>query len=52
MKKYYVTVWNGDSIEGYDIGLSGNEKANAKIFRYKLHLRHYESIIAWSLVEE
>lgn len=52
MRKYYVTVWNGDFVEEYDIKLSENEKANAKTFRDKIRAYDYESIIAWSLVEK
>lgn len=53
MKTYYVTVWEGDGvIEQYFFDLSESEKANVKTFAEKLHLKDWQTIIAWSLIEK
>jgi hypothetical protein len=52
MKTYYVTVWADDGIiEPYTVNLAESEKANAKTFSAKLHLKYWHTILAWSLVE-
>lgn len=52
MRTYYVTVWEGDVLEVYDIELTESEKANAKTFAEKLHSKYWHTIIAWSLIEK
>ena len=52
MRSYYVTVWEGDGYIGeYVFDLAESEKANAKTFSEKLHLKDWQTIIAWSLTE-
>ena len=51
MRTYYVTVWDGDVIEHF-IDLSNSEKADLKTIKEKLHVKDWETIIAWSLIEE
>lgn len=51
MRTYYVTIWDGDVIEKF-VYLAESEKADLKTFNEKLHLKEWETIIAWSLIEE
>lgn len=52
MRTYYVTIWDGDVIKHFFVYLAESEKTDLKTFNEKLHLKEWETIIAWSLIEE
>lgn len=52
MRTYCISVWCCDVIEIYFVDLAESEKANIKTFNEKLNLKDWQTIIAWSLLEE